>query len=69
MIYSSANEPKLSVETADKLFDRQEEILTHMRYNLSKKSSMLSSEYFQGKFRAQISTYDQSFEQQNSFIK
>ena len=49
MIYFSSNELNLSQETDDKLFNRQEERLTQMRYDLNKKSNMLLLLQFQKK--------------------
>ena len=47
MIDSSANELKVSRETADQLFKRQEESLKNMREDLHEKSNMFSSEHIQ----------------------
>ena len=47
IIDSSANELKVSRETADQLFKRQEESLKNMREDLHEKSNMFSSEHIQ----------------------
>ena len=43
MVDSSANKLKVSRETADQLYNRQEDILQNMREDLKEKSSMFSS--------------------------
>ena len=61
MIYSSANELKVSQEKYYRIFERQEEIMKKMREDLEEKSNMFLSEIFQRNFGAQIFPYDQSF--------
>ena len=63
MIDSSANELKVSRETADQIFLRQVKSLKHMREDLKEKSNMFSSEHFKSNFGAKISPCEQSFEQ------
>ena len=49
IIDSSANKLNVSLETADWLFKRQEEILKQMREDLKEESNMFSSEHIHNK--------------------
>ena len=62
MIDLSANEVKVSRETAYQIFKRQEKSLNQMRDELDGKSKMFSSEHFKRKFKPGISPSDQIFE-------
>ena len=65
MIDSSANELKVSQETADQLFKRQKEIMQQTREIIKVKSKMLLLEHIKDKvidlrqFKAMISSSDQ----------
>ena len=65
MIDSSANELKVSQETADQLFKRQKESMQQTREIIKEKSKMLLLEHIKDKvinlrqFKAMISSSDQ----------
>ena len=63
MIYSSANELKMSRETADQLFKRQEVILKQMIEVLHEESKMFSSELIQTEVLTLTSEYPSSADQ------